>query len=246
MKEQIKNGFLTGKKVVLLGASSGIGFATAKAAAAEGAEIVIISSNQERIDAALAAIPEGGAGYQADLSDEEQVKNLFKTIGNFDHLVYTAGENIQLGILAETEIEAARKFFNLRYWGAVTAVKYATPFLNQGGSVVLTSGIASLRPGSGWSVASSICSAMEGFTRAMAIELAPIRVNIVSPGVIRTNLWGSMTAEERDGMYAQIGNALPVKRVGEAEDVAENFIYLMKQKFVTGQVLIVDGGTVLV
>ena len=87
---------------------------------------------------------------------------------------------------------------------------------------------------------------MEGFTRAMAVELAPVRVNAVAPGVVRTNLWNSLSESDRQGLYTQLGNSLLVRRVGEAEDIALSFVYLMKQDFGTGQVLIVDGGTVLV
>jgi NAD(P)-dependent dehydrogenase (short-subunit alcohol dehydrogenase family) len=246
MNNQSNNRSLAGKRVILLGASSGLGLATAKAAAAEGAKIVIVSSNQQRIDNALKELPQGSEGYAVDLSEEKNIKNFFDQIGSFDHLLYTAGENLNLKTIADTDIETARTFFNLRYWSAFAAVKYGAPHINQGGSISLTSGTASARPGAGWSVASSICGAMEGFVRAMAVELAPIRVNSVVPGVIKTNLWNSMPEADRTGLYKSISDSLLVKRVGEAEDVAETFLYLMKQQFGTGQNIIVDGGTVLV
>jgi NAD(P)-dependent dehydrogenase (short-subunit alcohol dehydrogenase family) len=87
---------------------------------------------------------------------------------------------------------------------------------------------------------------MEGFVRAMAVELAPIRVNSVVPGLIKTNLWNSMADTDRENLFQSAGDALLVKRVGEAEDIALAFTYLMKQKFGTGQNLIIDGGAVLV
>lgn len=167
-------------------------------------------------------------------------------IGQFDHLVFTAAENLTLNNISSTEIDSARNFFNLRFWSAFAAVKYGAPHINNGGSISLTSGIASTRPGAGWSVASSICGAMEGFVRALAVELAPIRVNSVVPGVIKTNLWNSMDEATRENLYKSVADSLPVKRVGQAEDVAETFLYLMKQQFGTGQNIIVDGGTVLV
>jgi len=237
---------LTGKKVILLGASSGIGLATAKAAAAEGANVIIVSSNQQRIDKALTELPAGSKGYAIDLSKEENIKAFFESVGNFDHLIYTAGENLTLNTIDSTEIEQARSFFNIRFWSAFAAVKYGGKNINKGGSINLTSGIASMRPGKGWSVASSICSAMEGFVRAMAVELAPIRVNSVVPGVIKTNLWDSMSQTDREALYQSVANSIPVKRAGEADDVALTFIYLMKQQFGTGQNIVVDGGTVLV
>jgi NAD(P)-dependent dehydrogenase (short-subunit alcohol dehydrogenase family) len=241
-----QNGFLNNKKVVILGGSSGIGLATAKAAGIAGAQIVIVSSNQQRIDNALQQLPKGSTGIAVDLNNEQQVQTLFKQLGNFDHLVYTAGESIQLINIADVAVADAKNYFNLRYWGAFTAVKYASPYINAGGSITLTGGIAALRPGAGWSLGASICAAMEGFMRAMAIELAPVRVNLVSPGVVKTNLWNSMTAEEREGLYTNVGNNLPVKRVGEADDIAQTYLYLMQQQYSTGQTVIVDGGNVLV
>jgi len=237
---------LKGKTVVVIGGSSGIGLATAKAAALHGAKVIIASSNQQRIDRALKELPPESIGYKIDVTNETLVKNLFETIGSFDHLVFTAGENLILGNIADTALEVARNYFNIRYWGAITAVKYATPFINVTGSIVLTSGIASNRPNKGWGLGASICAAMEGFTRAMAIELAPIRVNIVSPGVVKTELWSGMGEYEREAMYNDIGNTLPVKRVGEAKDVAKAFVYLLEQQYCTGQTLIVDGGNSLV
>lgn len=240
------NSSLRGKKVIVLGGTSGLGLAAAKAAAEEGAHITIVSSNQQRINLALKEMSAESIGYAVDLSQEATIKNFFSTTGRFDHLIYTAGENIRLSVLQETELEQARQFFTLRYWGALAAVKYGSPLINQGGSICLTSGIASTRPGKGWALASSICGAMEGLVRALAVELAPIRVNSVVPGIVKTNLWNSMTPVERENLYISVGNVLPLKRVGEAEDVAQTFLYLMKQQYGTGQNIIVDGGNVLV
>lgn len=237
---------LTGKHVLVLGASSGLGLATAQAAAAEGAYITIVSGNQERMERALATLPAGSKGYVMDLGEEQHIRTFFEGIGNFDHLVYTAGEHLHLNEVMATDLDAARKFFNIRYWGAFASVKYGAAHINEGGSITLTGGIANQRPGKGWSLGASICGAMDGFMRAMAVELAPIRVNLVSPGVVRTNLWNDMNTADREALYANVGAALLVKRVGEATEIAQSYIYLMKQAFGTGQVLIVDGGTVLV
>jgi NAD(P)-dependent dehydrogenase (short-subunit alcohol dehydrogenase family) len=237
---------LKDKRIVILGGTSGIGLATAQAAAQEGAAIVVASSHQHSVDRALASLPGGTEGYALDLSDEEQIRALFDRIGAFDHLVFTAGETLQLGELAVTPLEQARQAFNLRFWGAFAAAKYARKLIRPQGSIVLTTGIASLRPHKGWTVAASLCGAMDAFTRALAVELAPVRVNAVSPGVVRTALWDNMPAVDREGMYRDIGAALPVGRVGEASDIAQTYLYLMREVFSTGQVIVVDGGTVLV
>jgi NAD(P)-dependent dehydrogenase (short-subunit alcohol dehydrogenase family) len=237
---------LQGKKVIILGGSSGIGLATAKAVANKGASVIIVSSNQERINKALKDLPAGSEGYAVDLSKEENIEKLFSKTGNFDHLVYCAGENLTLNTINATDIDQARSFFNLRFWGPFAAVKYGVPFLNKGGSISLTSGTASARPGAGWSVAAAICCAMEGFVRAMAVELAPVRVNCVVPGVVKTPLWDSMPEADRAGLYKYVSDSVLLKRVAEADDIARGFIYLMEQDHATGQSLLIDGGTVLV
>lgn len=237
---------LKGKKVVILGGSVGIGFATAKAAAEEGAEVIIVSSNQERLNKALNQLPGNAQSFAVDLSDEQQIATLFTGIGNLDHLVYTAGETLQLGNVADTDVDVAKKFFNVRYWGAFSAVKYASANINAGGSITLTGGSASKRPGAGWGLGASICAAMEGFTRAMAVELAPIRVNIVVPGLVKTGLWASMTTDEQDGMFNFFSEKLPVKYVAGPDDIALTYLHLMKQPYCTGQAVVVDGGYVLV
>src|SRR5262249_42289958 len=119
-------------------------------------------------------------------------------------------------------------------------------YIRPGGSIVLTTGTAKDRPQAAWSVAASICGAIEALTRALAIELAPIRVNAVSPGVVRTALWDSLTEIDRAALYRDVANTLPVGRVGEAFDIAEAYLYAMRARFSTGQVITVDGGTLLV
>jgi NAD(P)-dependent dehydrogenase (short-subunit alcohol dehydrogenase family) len=237
---------LRGKRVVVLGGSSGIGLATAQAAAREGADVVIVSSRKSRIDEALSTLPQGTEGHATDLADEDAIERLFARLGTFDHLAFTAGETLQLGPLSSTDIDAARQFFDVRYWGAYVSAKHASGSIRAGGSIVFTSGIAGKRPRSGWALGASICAAMEGLTRALAVELAPIRVNIVSPGVVKTPLWVNMTPLDREALYRQTAERLLVGHVGEAAEIAEAYLYLMRQTYCSGQVLIADGGAVLV
>jgi NAD(P)-dependent dehydrogenase (short-subunit alcohol dehydrogenase family) len=236
---------LSGKRIVVLGGSSGIGLATAQAAAREGANVVIASSRKARIDEALTTLPNGTEGHVLDLADGDATRALFTRLGSFDHLVFTAGETLQLGSLATTDVDAARRFFALRYWGAYSAAKYGSSSIRKGGSIAFTSGIAAWRPHAGWAVAASICAAMEGLTRALAVELAPIRVNIVSPGVVRTPLWANMAEADRKALHHDTGKRLPVGHVGDVDEIAETYLYLMRQSYSTGQVIVVDGGAVL-
>lgn len=237
---------LNGKRIVLLGGTAGIGLATAAAAAREGAAVVVASSTQERVARAVADLPKGTEGYIIDLSNEDQIRDFFDRIGDFDHLVFTAGEAIQSKELDSMQLDQARQFFNLRFWGAFTAVKYGSSHIRPGGLIVLTTGIVSARPRKGWTVGASISGAMESLTRALAVELAPIRVNAVSPGVVQTDLWRNRQNINRQTMSQNVGASLPVGRVGEAEDLAQAYLYLMRKDFSTGQTIVVDGGAVLV
>ena len=246
MENKLKTSDLRGKKVIVLGGSSGLGLAAAKAAGNEGANIIIVSSNQSRIDSALRELPEGSSGFAVDLSKEKSIKSFFEQVGNFDHLVYTAGENITMSMVDDTDIESGKDFFTIRFWGAFAAIKYGKAHINEGGSITLMSGNFGQRPSAGYSLGSTICGAMDAFTRAMAVELAPIRVNNIAAGVIRTNLWNNLSEEDRNGFYKHLESTLLLKRVGEAEDIAQAFVYLMKQPYTTGQSLVTDGGAVLV
>ncbi len=237
---------LQNQRVVLLGGTSGIGLATAQAAQAAGASVVLVSSRTQSVANALAQLGERAEGHALDLTDEAAVQRLFERLGPFDHLVYSAGDPLPMGLLAETGIDAVRKAFDVRVFGAIAAAKQAMPHLRPGGSVVLTGGVASLRPQKGWTVAASLCGAMEAFTRALAVELAPVRVNLVSPGFVRTPLWNHMPEAQREAMYSDVGGKLPVGRVGEPQDIAQTYLYLMTNPYSTGQVIVVDGGGVLV
>ncbi len=237
---------LNGKRIVVLGGSSGLGLAAAQAAAREGANVVIASSGKDRITAALGTLPPDTEGHVVNLTDEDATRVFFARLGGFDHMVFTAGETLQLGALAATDLDTARRFFTLRYWGAFCAAKYGSGNIQSGGSIVFTSGLAGRRPHAGWSLGASICAAMEGLTRALAVELAPIRVNIVSPGVVSTPLWANMQEADRRAMYRKLADQLPVGHVGDPAEIAEAYLYLMRQSFGTGQVLVVDGGGALV
>ncbi|MDR5856053.1 SDR family oxidoreductase [Caballeronia sp. LZ062] len=245
-KNQLNDITLQDSKVVIAGGTSGIGFAVAEAAAQAGAEVIIASSNQQRVEAALKRLPQGVRGETLDVTDEAQVSAFFGRVGAFDHLVYTAGEALLLENLADLSIADAQRAFEVRYWGALKAVKYGAPLIRENGSITLTSGVASSRPLPAWTIPSSILGAIESLTRTLAVELAPLRVNAVAPGVLRTEMWNSMSDADRQGLYDFIAEKMPVRRVGEARDVARTYLYLMQQGFSTGQVVVVDGGHVLV
>ena len=235
---------MNGQRVVILGGTSGIGLATAIAASRQGAEVTVVSSNQSSVDRALKELP-GAQGRAVDLTEASRVQALFDDLGDIDHLVFTAGEPLALMPLDTMEADKAKQFFNLRYFGALTAVKAAKPHLRSGGSITLTTGSAGDRPEPGWSVAASICGAINSLTPALAVELAPIRVNAVKPGVVRSPLWASMSEADRERYFRDTADALPVGRIGEVDDVAQAYLFCISQPFATGSIITVDGGAAL-
>jgi NAD(P)-dependent dehydrogenase (short-subunit alcohol dehydrogenase family) len=232
---------ITKERVVVLGGTSGIGYATARAAASQGAEVLVVSSSRGRVDAAARALEV--AGEVVDLTDAGAVGDFFTGLGQLDHLVYTAGEPLTLMPIADVDPDRARGFFELRYFGALAAVRAAVPRIRAGGSITLTTGTAGDRPAPGWSVAASICGAVDSLTRALAVELAPVRVNAVKPGVTRSPLWG--TGEAVDAFLDGTARSVPLGRVGEVDDVADAYLYLIGQRFTTGTILTVEGGALL-
>ncbi len=240
------NSGLIGKSVVVLGGTSGIGLATALAAAARGAVVTVTSRSAERVARAVRELGGGARGEVANLENEDETKSLFQRLGSLDHLVYTAGDELLLAPVAGLDLAAARRAFEVRVFGALGAVKHAAPRIASGGSIVLTHGVAGARPQAGWAVASAVCGAMDALTRALAVELAPVRVNAVSPGFVRTPLWSPIPEAEREALFRDVGKKLLRGRVGEAKEIAEAYCYLMENTFTTGHTLVVDGGGLLV
>ncbi|MCW2810222.1 MAG: hypothetical protein JWP61_680 [Friedmanniella sp.] len=232
-------------RVVIVGGSSGIGLATARAAADQGADVVIVSSRQGSIDRALEQLDGNITGRTLDVHDRRAVTTFFAELGPCDHLAYTAGEPLTLTPLAGMDIDKAREFFQVRFFGALTVVSAAAATIRTGGSVTLTSGSARTRPGAGWSLGASISGAVTSLTKALAVELAPLRVNCVEPGIIRSPLWSGMSLDEQQQMFDQQAEAVPLGRVGEVDDVARAFLYAMTQTFSSGASIPVDGGALL-
>lgn len=236
---------LTFARVLIVGGTSGIGLAVASAVAELGGTPIVASRNQSSVDRALELLGGDAEGIVVNLADGVSVEAMARSAGSVDHLAYTAGEPLSLRLLADITPEIARSFFDTRHVGALTAIRAIVPAIRPNGPITLTSGSAGDRPGAGWSLGASICGAINSLTRALAIELAPLRVNAVSPGVLRSPLWAGMSEIDREAMFAEIGAGLPLGRVGEAEDVARAYTYAMTQSFGTGTIIPVDGGTTI-
>jgi NAD(P)-dependent dehydrogenase (short-subunit alcohol dehydrogenase family) len=236
---------LKNSRVLIIGGTSGIGLGVATAVAERGAIPIVASRHQSSVDRAVAQLPEGASGATVDLTDEASLDQLAHTVGDIDHLVFTAGESLELASLADLTPARITGFFQTRFVGALSAVRTFAPRIAEFGSITLTSGTAAWQPGFG-ALPVSVCGAMNALTTALAVELAPIRVNAIAPGVVRTPLWDAMADADRHAMYGQAAQQLPLGRIGEVDDVALAYVYCMEQAFGTGVVLKVDGGTVLV
>ena len=230
---------LSGKTVVVIGGSSGIGAAVAKAAAARGAQVVLAGRRL------TSGMHNGLRSEPVDVTDTASVQRLFEAVGRFDHLVYTSGPSVRAKPLAETDLDEAQENFNVKLWGALRAIQLALPFLAEHGSISLTSGQLGRKLAPGQFIKVGINAATEALGKQLAKELAPRRVNVISPGVIDTPAYAGLAEEQRLAMFAKAGSALPVGRVGQAEEVAAGYVLAMENGYVTGSVIDIDGGGLL-
>jgi NAD(P)-dependent dehydrogenase (short-subunit alcohol dehydrogenase family) len=234
---------LDGKRVVVIGGASGVGFAVAEAALADGAEVVLGSSQTPRVEAAAQRLGRGARGLTVDVRDEGSVAALFDAVGVFDHLVFTAGDwGHMFGATRDLDIEASKARLEVRFWGAARVAKYAVRQIAKEGSITLTGGMLAHRPMPGMPLTVASAHTTEGLAMGLARDLAPIRVNAVCLGLILSEQVAAM-GEAMIKMYTQ---NLLLPRAGSCEEAAEAYLYLMRATYVTGQVVRVDGGGSLV
>ena len=237
---------LRNKRVVIIGGSSGIGLATAKMAALQGAKIVVAGRTKSKLEIAKEEIGNDHVDtYTVDITEEASIKDLFKQVGSFDHLVIT-GPAPQFGHFLELNIEQVHQEFEGKFWGQYRAAWYAAKLLSKEGSIVFMSGAYSARPILGASSLAAVQAGIEGLARGLALDLSPIRVNVISPGLTDTPIIKSAFSDDaRLKLYEEQANMLPAKRIGTAEDIAQSILYLLSNRYVTGSTLFPDGGYTL-
>ena len=231
---------LQGKTVVVVGGSSGIGLATAELAKAQGAEVIVASRSADKVKAAADKV--GGKGIVCDVTNDDSVVNLFKTVGAVDHVVVSAAQ-LKSGPFKTVSMEDARSTLEGKLWGAWRVARAAE--IKAGGSLTLVSGFLSIRPRPNSAIVGAANGALESLTRALALELAPVRVNCVSPGIIDTPIRAAMPEAARKDMLAKIASGLPVGRVGLAEDIGVQILSFMANGFASGAIVYVDGGALI-
>jgi len=238
---------LKGAKLIVIGGSSGIGLGVAAAALDRGADVTIVGRSPDKLQAAQRTLGADRArSLAADMTQEADVARLFEEVGAFDHLVSTAGTLPPGDAIERTDMDAVRRFVDNKLIGAVMLAKHAVRTLKTGGSMIFTSGINKDRPPvPGGSVVSAIAGSFSYLARALALELAPTRVNIVSPGWVDTPMW-DIAGEAKSGIFADMAGRLPSRRVASAADVALAYVYLMESDFTTGETIRIDGGQNLI
>jgi NAD(P)-dependent dehydrogenase (short-subunit alcohol dehydrogenase family) len=234
----------TKKRTVVIGGSSGMGLAIAQACYEKGEEVIIASRSLDKLKKAQKQI--GSVQIHVlDATQEKELSQFFSSLGYLDHLVTTAADFVQ-GPFTEMTLETAKRLFDSKFWSQYLAAKQASPYLRKGGTITFFSGAAAQKPIPHFASGCAINAAIEGLARALAVELSPIRVNVISPGTIVTPVWDSVPEKERLAAFAAAAQELPVKRVGQPEDIARAVRYLIECGFATGSVVYVDGGFRLV
>jgi NAD(P)-dependent dehydrogenase (short-subunit alcohol dehydrogenase family) len=236
----------TKKRVVIIGGTSGIGLAVANLAARQGAQLVITGFKPIESEAIIKQLPAGSSIdlYQLDISNEDAVKDFFENIGEFDYLT-TPGSTTPKGSFLTMDSSIAKKGFDSKFWGQYYAAKYGAPYIRKNGAIVFFSGVISQRPQPNLSVMASVNSAVEGLGRALAVELAPLRVNVIAPGFVDTPRYGTMSEADRQTMFSNLEKKLLVKHIGQSEELAEAVMFLLSNTYTTGTTMYVEGGYLL-
>ncbi|SDV48950.1 SDR family oxidoreductase [Chitinasiproducens palmae] len=230
---------LQGKTVLVLGGSSGIGFGVAHAVQALGASVTIASRSAEHVDAARARLGGTAKGTTLDTGDATALERFFAEQAPFDH-VFCSAARTKVAAVRELPLQDAYASFDSKFWGAYRLARAAK--IADRGSLTLTSGFLSIRPRAGAAIQGAINAGLEGLTRGLALEFAPVRVNCVSPGLIMTEMYQTLDGDRRRAMFDGAAQKLPVGQIGTPEHVATQAVAFMTNPYMTGTTVYVDGG----
>ena len=233
---------LSGQKLVVLGGTSGIGLEVARAAAARGARVVIAGRDRTRADAACASLAGEAVAHALDAGDRSALDAFFDEVGPVDHLVLTLSGGEGGGEFASLDLRALRRGFEAKFWPQLETVQAALPALAPAASVTFVTAVSARIARPGTTGLAAINGALEAMVGGLARELAPRRVNAVSPGVIDTAWWSQAPAAVRQVVFEEQARTLPVGRVGQPEDVAQSVLFMATNGFTTGSIVECDGG----
>jgi NAD(P)-dependent dehydrogenase (short-subunit alcohol dehydrogenase family) len=231
---------LKDQTVLVVGRGSGLARAIALIAADAGARVIVAGRNQEMLAAAYAGEP-GIRAELVDLTDEGSIAALGERLGSVDHVVSTASARAR-GRLADLDRDAIRLSFDTKVIGPLMLAKHLAPRMNQGGSFVIFSGVAAAKIAVGTMGVAITNAAADTLARSLALELAPIRVNAISPGVIDTGAWDAFCEQGKADYFADVSARNPARRIGTPDDIARGVLFALTSTFLTGQTLHIDGG----
>jgi NAD(P)-dependent dehydrogenase (short-subunit alcohol dehydrogenase family) len=233
-------GPLQGLCVLVVGRGSGIARAVAVTARDAGAKVIVAGRRKDPLAAAYAGEPAIGIAT-VDVTDEASIVALGEHLGSVDHVVSTASARVR-GRVAELEPNAVRLSFDTKVIGPLMLAKHLAPRMNEGGSFVLFSGVAAAKIAVGTLGVAITNGAVDVLARSLALELAPVRVNAISPGVIDTGAWDALGEQGKADYFADVHTRNPARHIGTADDVADGVLFAMTNTFLTGQTLHIDGG----
>lgn len=230
---------LAGQRVLVIGGSSGIGFATAKLAAELGAAVTIASRSGDKVAAAAKAIGPDVEARPLDLTRDAAVEAFFSAADAFDHVIVT-GSQVSMAAVRDLPLDTARAAMDSKFWGFYRVARAAK--IAPGGSLSVVSGFLAGRPAAGRALMGAINAALEALVRGLALELRPVRVNAVSPAVVVTEMWSGMSEEARAAMFDRVSAAYPAGRPGEPVEIARQLLLLAATGYATGTIVLLDGG----
>ncbi len=237
---------LEGRRVVVIGGASGIGLAVAAAARAEGARVAVVGRSKDRLEAALREIGPEVESAVADARDPAAIGAALVAWVPIDHLVTTTSVSASgLGVqksMAHMSLTGARAFFDGKLWSQYTAAQAALPHLSPSGSITFTSGVASRKSLPNHTVIAANNAAIEAMAKQLAREIAPRRVNVISPGLTTTHVYDHLPPTEREAFFAHVTGGLPIPRPASPEEVAAAYVFAMTSSYLTGAVIDIDGG----
>jgi NAD(P)-dependent dehydrogenase (short-subunit alcohol dehydrogenase family) len=222
-----------------------MGLGAARAAAHQGATVVIAGRGQDAVQEAADGVAGDVVPAMVDVTDESSIRDLFGGLRELDHLFITASPGTS-GAFLEQDVAAARGYMDGKYFGSWACARYAAPVLGAGGSITFLSGGLAVRPEAGRAMVTAAFAAVEALGRALAVELSPTRVNTIRPGFIDSSMWSFLDDSERERMREEQRASLPARRVGDVEDIGQAAVFLMTSPYVTGAVLEVNGGQLLI
>ena len=243
--------------VLIIGGSSGIGYCVAEASLESGARVTISSSQSSRVESSIERLlktypsaKDRVSGHACNLSGpdlEANIKSLFEKVGEVDHVVFTAGDKLSVMPLEEATLEKVQQAGMVRFFAPLLVAKYARKYFSSGpaASYTMTSGSISEHPIPAWSVVAGYASGLHAMTRNLALDLAPIRVNLVIPGAVETPLWEQIHGDQMEEMKKKFVVKMATGRIGRPEDVAESYLYVMRDHNLTGSTISTNGGELL-